>query len=306
LNGDRNGSPHGAPGQSTPLPSGDGSEQGTGWEAPRMPDFGTPPTDVKVAGPPEPAASTAVLSPPREEWSRDEVAGGGPRRSGRRSVISLSRPALPKVAVVAAVAAVVVGGGAVAAFALTGGSDEGKVANAVVIPSKPAPASAQADPAGDPAVARAEAAALRRQILGRASRAARKDSGKHPVLGAKGSPLPSATPSGGSGGGGDPVPAGTAQQIAKKLLPSYGFGGTGQFGCLVNLWNRESHWNTHAASPSGAYGIPQALPGSKMGSAGPDWQNDATTQIKWGLGYIKSRYGTPCGAWGHSQSTGWY
>ncbi len=58
--------------------------------------------------------------------------------------------------------------------------------------------------------------------------------------------------------------------------------------------------------PSGAYGIPQALPGSKMSSAGPDWRNNATTQIKWGLGYIKDRYKTPCGGWSHFQSVGWY
>jgi hypothetical protein len=62
----------------------------------------------------------------------------------------------------------------------------------------------------------------------------------------------------------------------------------------------------HAANPSGAYGIPQALPGAKMASAGPDWQNSAHTQINWGLGYIASRYGTPCGAWAHSQATNWY
>jgi hypothetical protein len=75
---------------------------------------------------------------------------------------------------------------------------------------------------------------------------------------------------------------------------------------VVNLFSRESGWNVHASNPSGAYGIPQAKPGSKMASAGPDWQNNATTQIKWGYGYIKDRYSTPCGAWAHSQSTGWY
>jgi hypothetical protein len=75
----------------------------------------------------------------------------------------------------------------------------------------------------------------------------------------------------------------------------------------VNLWNHESHWNVHAGNPSsGAYGIPQALPGTKMASAGPNWHDDARTQIKWGLGYIKSRYSTPCGAWGHFQSSNWY
>ena len=93
--------------------------------------------------------------------------------------------------------------------------------------------------------------------------------------------------------------------IAKALLPQFGFG-LDQYGCLESLWNRESGWNPHAANPSGAYGIPQSLPGSKMASAGPDWQNDAATQIKWGLGYIQDRYGSPCGAWGHSQATGWY
>jgi len=106
-----------------------------------------------------------------------------------------------------------------------------------------------------------------------------------------------------------PAPApkpGSAQDIARGLLSSFGFGDD-QFGCLVNLWNHESHWNVYAQNKSsGAYGIPQALPGSKMASAGPDWRNNATTQIKWGLGYIKGRYGTPCGAWSHFQKSNWY
>ncbi|BDZ53357.1 aggregation-promoting factor C-terminal-like domain-containing protein [Agromyces marinus] len=98
-----------------------------------------------------------------------------------------------------------------------------------------------------------------------------------------------------------------AQATARDLMASmYGWGGD-QFGCLVDLWNKESGWNVYAQNPSsGAYGIPQALPGSKMGSAGGDWATNATTQIKWGLGYIAGRYGTPCGAWSHSQSVGWY
>ena len=94
--------------------------------------------------------------------------------------------------------------------------------------------------------------------------------------------------------------------IARALLSSYGWDES-QFGCLESLWDRESHWNPHAANPSsGAYGIPQALPGSKMASAGSDWQSNPVTQIKWGLGYIADRYGSPCGAWGHSQGHGWY
>ncbi|MGH8959936.1 MAG: ubiquitin-like domain-containing protein [Jatrophihabitantaceae bacterium] len=102
------------------------------------------------------------------------------------------------------------------------------------------------------------------------------------------------------------VSPGSAQDIARKLLLAKGMG-SDQFDCLVTLWNHESGWNTHAANPSGAYGIPQALPGSKMSSAGPDWQNSAQTQITWGLGYIASRYGTPCDAWSSWQSQGgWY
>ncbi len=102
------------------------------------------------------------------------------------------------------------------------------------------------------------------------------------------------------------APAGEAQQIAYNMMSSYGWG-DGEFSCLVSLWNRESNWNVTASNPSsGAYGIPQALPGSKMASAGSDWQTNAATQIKWGLSYISGRYGTPCSAWSHSQSTGWY
>jgi len=107
------------------------------------------------------------------------------------------------------------------------------------------------------------------------------------------------------GGSGDNSPAG-AQATARGMLGSYGWGDD-QFGCLYNLWQRESGWNYQAYNASsGAFGIPQALPGSKMASAGADWQTSARTQIAWGLGYISGRYGTPCNAWGHSQSVGWY
>ena len=94
----------------------------------------------------------------------------------------------------------------------------------------------------------------------------------------------------------------TAQSLASS---QYGWG-SDQFSCLVSLWTKESGWNYKAYNPSGATGIPQALPGSKMASAGSDWATSAKTQITWGLGYIKSVYGTPCGAWSHSQSVNWY
>lgn len=99
---------------------------------------------------------------------------------------------------------------------------------------------------------------------------------------------------------------GSAQAIAYAMLQSMGLGDD-EFACLVALWDRESHWNVYAQNPtSGAYGIPQALPGAKMASAGADWQTSATTQITWGLGYVAGRYGTPCGAWAHSENVGWY
>jgi len=102
-----------------------------------------------------------------------------------------------------------------------------------------------------------------------------------------------------------PAPSGSPQQIAEAMLGSFGWSSS-QFSCLEPLWEQESGWSVTAANPDGAYGIPQALPGSKMASAGADWQTDAATQIRWGLEYIQSTYGSPCGAWAHEQATGWY
>ena len=96
------------------------------------------------------------------------------------------------------------------------------------------------------------------------------------------------------------------RDIARALLDEFGFG-QDQFGCLDSLYSRESGWRVDADNPySSAYGIPQALPGSKMASAGADWATNPVTQIRWGLGYIQDRYGSPCGAWAHSESNGWY
>jgi hypothetical protein len=114
-----------------------------------------------------------------------------------------------------------------------------------------------------------------------------------------------------SGGGSYSAPVavadpGSAQAIAADMVAARGWGSE-QFDCLVALWKKESGWRVNASnSSSGAYGIPQALPGSKMASSGSDWQTNAATQIDWGLGYITSRYGTPCGAWQHSVDSGWY
>ena len=103
-----------------------------------------------------------------------------------------------------------------------------------------------------------------------------------------------------------PVAQGNPEQTAEGMMGSYGWDAS-QFTCLLPLWMRESGWNPFAEnSGSGAYGIPQALPGSKMASAGADWQTNATTQIIWGLQYLKSVYGSPCGGWAHEQEYGWY
>jgi hypothetical protein len=120
--------------------------------------------------------------------------------------------------------------------------------------------------------------------------------------------------SGGAGGGGGagttgnfpPPNPGTAQSIAYNMMSSFGFDPKTQFGCLNNIWTRESGWRYNAQNASGAYGIPQALPGSKMASSGADWQTNPATQINWGLGYIKSTYGTPCDAWTFWQANGYY
>ncbi|GAA2713188.1 lytic transglycosylase domain-containing protein [Actinoplanes palleronii] len=92
-----------------------------------------------------------------------------------------------------------------------------------------------------------------------------------------------------------------SRAIGCALTLSAGFG-LDQFACLNKLWNKESGWNYRAENrSSGAYGIPQSLPGSKMASEGADWKTNPATQIKWGLGYIKGRYDTPCKAWTNSE-----
>lgn len=97
-----------------------------------------------------------------------------------------------------------------------------------------------------------------------------------------------------------------AQAYALQSLGRYGWASS-QNTYLVELWNRESNWRWNAQNASsGAYGIPQALPASKLAANGPDWQNDGQTQVAWGLDYISSRYGTPQAAWSHEQSYGWY
>jgi hypothetical protein len=96
-----------------------------------------------------------------------------------------------------------------------------------------------------------------------------------------------------------PAAAGSWQQIVASLAG-------GGAGCLDNIIERESGGNVSATNPDGAYGIPQALPGSKMASAGADWQTNPTTQIRWMIGYTNQTYGSPCAAWSHEEAIGSY
>jgi hypothetical protein len=147
------------------------------------------------------------------------------------------------------------------------------------------------------AKAKAQAEAVRRLAAERASRSSSRAAVQ--------------SSSGPSGESAPAVPVDCAsysgnRQTACSLLDWAGFGSS-QMSCLEPLWERESGWRVSAQnSGSGAYGIPQALPGRKMAAYGSDWQTNAVPQIKWGLMYIKGRYGDPCGAWSAFQSKGWY
>ncbi|MFG2131612.1 transglycosylase SLT domain-containing protein [Streptomyces sp. NPDC048751] len=99
-----------------------------------------------------------------------------------------------------------------------------------------------------------------------------------------------------------PASASEAQAIAHKMIPD-----AAQYNAFSRIVQHESGWHINATNASsGAYGLVQALPGSKMASAGSDWKTNAKTQIKWGLDYMKSRYGSPVGAWNFWQANGWY
>lgn len=114
-------------------------------------------------------------------------------------------------------------------------------------------------------------------------------------------------PTGGDGGGAAPMGTpGSNVALARMMAAQYGWTGE-QWNALYNIWTRESGFRTNADNPSSsAYGIPQALPGSKMATAGADWRTNPATQIKWGLGYIRDRYGDPVRAWAFWQAHSWY
>jgi hypothetical protein len=204
----------------------------------------------------------------------------------------------------------------------------GAVAGGVAVAAdRPAQQPEAANAAAEPGPLDREA--LERQDAERseAERAAREDAQRKAdeaaVAAAEQAKKPSAKPStkpSPSKSPGKPIPAGPPscdvgnfknpnaanKSMGCKLLSEFGFG-LDQMTCLDRLWVRESQWNPAARNPSsGAGGIPQALPMNKMSKFGSDYATNPATQIRWGLDYIKGRYGTPCGAWAHSESTGWY
>ncbi|MFZ7088100.1 hypothetical protein [Curtobacterium sp. RRHDQ10] len=147
----------------------------------------------------------------------------------------------------------------------------------------------------------AQAAAVQRQneLAAQRAAAAAARSGST-IVNSGGSSYPDPT--------GVPVDPAGAKAYASSQLAAHGWG-QDQMSCLVSLWTQESGWRANALnSSSGAYGIPQALPASKMAVAGADWRTNQNTQIDWGLAYIKSSYGSPCGAWNHEMSVNphWY
>jgi len=205
----------------------------------------------------------------------------------RHRKIRLSRS---KAIVIAAAGALSVATGASATAATAGAPRlpiEGQVANQLARPVAEA-----GNQQGD---ALARHAFQLRLIQARAAIARRQAARKRAAELAAGKAVPAVT-----------AVTGSPRQIAQATLGSFGWSSS-QFSCLDPLWEHESRWSVTAANPgSGAFGLPQALPGSRMASAGRDWQTSAATQITWGLRYIRDTYGSPCAAWSHEQATGWY
>jgi hypothetical protein len=201
-----------------------------------------------------------------------------------------------RTAAVGAAGAVVIG----AAFGLTGGS-----IGAGGDPFTSSPTGASLDRALDERGERAASRGLARAALAPGVRPALLPRAQPPAA----SPAPA--PAGPASAPLPPVPEDCEEysgnrQIGCTLLAEFGFG-IDQMPALDALWSHESGWNHLASnSSSGAYGIPQALPGSKMSVAGSDWETNPATQIRWGLGYIQDRYGSPDAAWSFFQANGWY
>ncbi|GAA1467449.1 MULTISPECIES: aggregation-promoting factor C-terminal-like domain-containing protein [Nocardiopsis] len=232
----------------------------------------------------------------------------------------VNRISLRQMSAVGAAALVAGGMFTVSAFAQTGDLDPGQATSAVTPPEQTQELEEEFF-ASPPAVDETERESQREQSRDDARTAAEEAVQSASGTGAEiAEPEPEPEPeepaqsesSSGSGGSGSsapttPVPAGSAKEIALQMVLDEGWAADQFHGCLEPLWEKESNWNHTAQNPSsGAYGIPQSLPGNKMASHGSDWQTNPATQISWGISYIKDRYGNPCGAWSHSQANNWY
>ena len=196
-----------------------------------------------------------------------------------------------------ALAAVAGGVGAVAA-AMPQSPAAGDTAAAVLVGAQ----SAQTDRLGQDELGATEVTHDVTQRVAVASRSASRAA----TVPVKRDLLARASRSGGQVTGSEDLRTAAPRALAQAMLPEFGFSSS-EFSCLDSLWEKESGWDPYAANPtSSAYGIPQALPGSKMASAGADWADNPATQIRWGLGYIRDTYGSPCAAWSHSQANNWY
>jgi hypothetical protein len=224
-------------------------------------------------------------------------------------------------------AATLVAGGtfSVAAFAQSDAADPSQLASAAVVPDQQAAADGDggSDRPEDFFAAQSGQSDQERQTQREESMeqaraavdgAVRADSGTASDI-AEPEPEPEegseADTSGGSdssgGGSAGSAPSGDPRETALQMVLDEGWAASEFHDCLEPLWEKESNWNHTAENPSsGAYGIPQSLPGDKMASHGSDWRTNPATQIAWGLDYIKDRYGNPCGAWSHSQANNWY
>ncbi|MER5351096.1 transglycosylase SLT domain-containing protein [Kitasatospora sp. NPDC002551] len=181
-----------------------------------------------------------------------------------------------------------------AADAAAKAAAEQKAAEEAARQQAAAEAQAKADAAAKEAAAKAEAekAAKAAEEKRKADEAAANRSKARSAMAATDSSAPAPVS----------VSPGSVQELAQQIV-----GNDAQFQCFSNIVKRESGWNYTATNKSsGAYGLVQALPGSKMASAGADWRTNPATQIKWGLSYMNSRYGSPCGAWSFWQSHHWY
>ncbi|WP_049568687.1 lytic transglycosylase domain-containing protein [Nocardiopsis sp. SBT366] len=229
-----------------------------------------------------------------------------------------NRISLRQMSAVGAAALVAGGMFSVSAFAQTGDLDPGQAASAATPQQPEAPQEEffASPPAVDDAERESQRDQGRDDVRTAAEQAVQSTSGTGAEI-AEPEPEPEEeTPdtgsSEGSGSSGDstpaaPVPAGSAKEIALQMVLDQGWEADQFHSCLEPLWEKESNWNHQAEnSSSGAYGIPQSLPGDKMASHGSDWRTNPATQISWGLSYIKDRYGNPCGAWSHSQANNWY